>query len=65
MNEQHIACPNCQNDILFDVHTLLQGKSFSCSNCDAKIQLSVESQSKGSDLLNEFNKIKMNSLKGS
>ena len=64
MLEQNIPCPNCKSNILFDVHALLQGVSFSCNQCDAKIQLSEpESKNLVTDSLEEFNKMKMNALK--
>ncbi len=44
MNEQKISCPNCKNDIIFNVNALLQGKSFACLVCDSKIQLTGESK---------------------
>ena len=63
MYEQKLSCPNCQNDILFDVHAMLQGKSFVCSCCNAKVQLSGESKGLVSKSITDFNKLKNNVLK--
>lgn len=40
---QEIECPVCKNTIYFDVHKLLQGESFTCSNCKSTISLSSSS----------------------
>lgn len=63
MTKQQITCPNCKNNILFDVNALLQGVSFACSSCDAKIKLSGESKEIVSKSIEEFNRIKINTLK--
>ena len=63
MSEQYIACPNCKNNILFDVNALLIGASFACNTCDAKIKLSGESKEIVSKSIDEFNSIKTNVLK--
>jgi DNA-directed RNA polymerase subunit RPC12/RpoP len=63
MTEQYIACPNCKNNILFDVNSLLQGASFGCNDCDAKIKLSGESKEVVSQSIENFNNIKTNALK--
>ena len=55
MLEQNIACPNCKNPILFNVHDLLQGVAFSCSQCDVKIQLPGQNSELVSESLQEFN----------
>jgi len=63
MYEQNIACPNCNTNILFDVNALLQGVSFACNGCDAKIQLPGESKNVVEKSMTEFNKMKNNALK--
>jgi len=63
MSEQYIACPNCKNNILFDVNALLSGASFACSKCNAKIKLANESKETVSKSIEEFNSIKTNALK--
>ena len=63
MTEQYIACPNCKTNILFDVNTLLQGASFACGGCDAKINLSGESKEVVSESIEKFKSIKANALK--
>jgi len=63
MTEQYIACPNCNTNILFDVNSLLQGASFGCRGCDAKIKLSGESKEVVSESIEKFKSIKANALK--
>lgn len=63
MKHQKISCPNCKNDIVFDIHSLLQGKSFVCVECHAKIQLAEESKELVSNSIMEFDKLKNNVLK--
>ncbi len=63
MNEQYIACPNCSNNILFDLNALLIGASFACNTCDAKIKLSGESKEVVTKSLEEFNSMKSNAIK--
>lgn len=62
MNEQKIACPNCKNEIIFDVYALIQGSSFACSQCNAKIQLAGESKETVTESIEEFEKLKQNVL---
>jgi len=63
MYNQNIACPNCNSNIPFDVNALLQGVSFTCSSCNAKIELSNKSKGLVEKSINEFNKLKANALK--
>ncbi len=63
MFEQSISCPNCGTSIPFDVNILLQGLGFTCSGCDASIKLARESKDTVATSMEEFNKIKRNSLK--
>lgn len=63
MSQQNIPCPNCNTNIPFDVNALLIGASFSCSECDAKIQLANESKEVVSESIEKFNKLKQNVLK--
>lgn len=63
MNEQKIACPDCGEGIVFDVYALIQGTSFVCTGCDAKIHLSSESKVLVEESINEFTNMKQNVLK--
>lgn len=63
MIEQYIKCPNCKTNILFDVNTLLQGASFACSGCNAKIKLSGESKEVVSESIEKFKSIKAQTSK--
>ena len=63
MSEQNIVCPNCSTNIPFDINALLQGVSFICSGCNAKIQLSNNSRALVEESMKEFNMLKANALK--
>lgn len=56
--QQKIACPSCSAEILFDVTALLQGITFSCDRCGAKIGLSGESQHQVTKSMDQFEKLK-------
>ena len=61
-NTQQMPCPNCNSVIEFNVRMLLQGSSFSCSNCNAKISLSSEGKEQAVESMNAFNELKSQGL---
>ena len=63
MNEQFLSCPNCKNQILFNVNALLLGASFECIECKIKIKLAKESKDVVGKSMDELNKLKKKSLK--
>ncbi len=60
MTEQSIPCPNCGNQISFDVQQLLSGAKFKCPNCQAEIGLSNESTEAAKNSFDQFEKLKKN-----
>ncbi len=51
-----MPCPvaGCGGQITFNTYQLLQGKKFSCPNCDATIGLSNESNDVVHDTISQF-----------
>lgn len=60
MYVQKISCPNCNNEIPFDINALMRGESFVCGQCLAKIQISHESLDVVEKSMTEFSKLKAN-----
>ncbi len=55
---QQIACPNCATEIPIDAQQLLEGKSFSCNNCNTSIGLAKDSNTSLQDQLKVFSDLK-------
>lgn len=62
-NDQTIPCPVCQNPIIFEVKSLIEGKQFGCVVCDAKISLVGESVNLVEESMDKLEKLKQNTLK--
>ncbi|MGY8768069.1 MAG: hypothetical protein ACKVH8_06535 [Pirellulales bacterium] len=56
MNVQ-FTCPDCATTINLNPTKLIQGGSFSCSNCDLAVSLAQESLSVAEETLFEFQKL--------
>jgi len=58
IHQQTIPCPACQGQIIFDAHSLLQGKQFLCSSCGAAVGIAAESIEEATSAMTEFNNLK-------
>jgi len=58
MTQQTLPCPVCQTSITFDVHGLLQGKKYTCPNCNSSIGLGDESKSSVEEAMKKFEELK-------
>lgn len=59
--KQSIPCPVCQTAIEFDVQGMLQGKKFTCPNCNSSIGLQGEDQNIVNEAMTKFEKLKKDS----
>jgi DNA-directed RNA polymerase subunit RPC12/RpoP len=62
--EQSIPCPTCNNKIPFDVHQLLAGMKFVCTNCESAIGLAMESQPLVHETMEKFEEVKRHAAQG-
>ncbi len=62
---QNMPCPvaECDGQITFNTHQLLQGKEFSCPKCKTTIALSQQSNENVQDALEEFEALREGTLK--
>jgi len=58
---QIIECPNCKTPIYFDVNGLMQGVSFTCSNCNCSISMASSSSQVVKKTMNKFEELKVKS----
>lgn len=62
-----INCPDCNSPIYIQSDALLQGASFSCSNpqCSVAISLSTSDMSTVSSAINQFEDLRQEAVNGS
>lgn len=58
MIDQYIPCPVCRTQIPINLHQLIQGVQFVCSNCHAAIGLTSESSAVVSEAVEKLEKLK-------
>lgn len=56
----NMPCPTCQTPIPFDSKGLMEGKQYTCSNCDTKIGLSKEGYEVVKNTMDQFESLKKN-----
>lgn len=56
---QQIECPVCQSPIYFSVYRLLQGESFTCTNCKSSISLTLSSKHTVQSAMKKYEELKV------